>query len=55
MNNVIFDKEMNEKLLSGITKLYKAVSCTLGPNGRNVIISKDNGKPYITNDGVTIA
>ena len=55
MNNVIVDKEMNEKLLSGITKLYKAVSCTLGPNGRNVIISKDNGKPYITNDGVTIA
>ena len=55
MNNVIFDEEMNEKLLSGITKLYKAVSCTLGPNGRNVIISKDNGKPYITNDGVTIA
>ena len=55
MNNVIFNNEMNNKILSGITKLYEAVSCTLGPSGRNVIISKDNGKPFITNDGVTIA
>ena len=55
MNNVIFNDEMNDKILSGITKLYVAVSCTLGPSGRNVIISKDNGKPFITNDGVTIA
>jgi len=55
MNNVIFNDEMNDKILSGITKLYEAVSCTLGPSGRNVIISKDNGKPFITNDGVTIA
>ena len=55
MNNVIFNEEMNNKILSGITKLYEAVSCTLGPSGRNVIISKDNGKPFITNDGVTIA
>ena len=55
MNSVIFNDEMNDKILSGITKLYEAVSCTLGPSGRNVIISKDNGKPFITNDGVTIA
>lgn len=39
----------------GIDKLADLVKLTLGPKGRNVIISKPYGKPTITNDGVTIA
>lgn len=39
----------------GIDKLSNLVKLTLGPKGRNVIISKPYGKPTITNDGVTIA
>lgn len=40
---------------AGIDKLANLVKLTLGPKGRNVIISKPYGRPTITNDGVTIA
>ena len=43
-----------EKLISGVDKLCSTVSLTLGPKGKNVVIN-NNGKPVITNDGVTIA
>ncbi len=39
----------------GVNKLNDIVKITIGPNGRNVIIDRDNGSPLITNDGVTIA
>ena len=39
----------------GINKLSDAVKVTIGPKGRNVVISKPYGAPLITNDGVTIA
>lgn len=42
-------------LLKGVNKLNNIVKITIGPNGRNVIIDRDNGSPLITNDGVTIA
>lgn len=50
-----FGDEARQKLLEGIEKLAKAVKVTLGPKGRNVVLSKSYGAPLITNDGVTIA
>ena len=49
-----FDAEAKSKLLDGITKLAKAVSTTLGPCGRNVIID-EFGQVHSTKDGVTVA
>lgn len=50
-----FSSETRNKLKQGIDILYKAVSCTLGPAGRNVIIEKQYGNPISTKDGVTVA
>lgn len=47
--------EARKKLLAGVTKLTEIVATSLGPRGRNVIISPRNGLPYVTKDGVTIA
>ena len=56
MNEIYFDKEAREKLISGINKLNKAVSSTLGPNGSTVIIyDRQNDKYKVTKDGVSIA
>lgn len=51
---IAFDKECREALLSGINKLADAVSVTLGPRGRNVVLS-ESGEIKVINDGVTIA
>lgn len=50
-----FGDEARQKLLAGVEKLANAVKITLGPKGRNVILSKKYGSPMVTNDGVTIA
>lgn len=47
--------ELKENLLSGIRKLNDAVSSTLGPGGRNVLIREQNGEVKVTKDGVTVA
>ncbi len=52
---VLFSKEARERMLRGMDVLNEAVSCTLGPKGRNVVFDKDFQDPIITNDGVTIA
>ncbi|KAL3833795.1 hypothetical protein ACJIZ3_008531 [Penstemon smallii] len=49
-----FDRKCRDALLSGINKLADAVSVTLGPKGRNVVLSESNTVKVI-NDGVTIA
>ena len=51
---IIYDSEAKEKILSGIDKLEKAVSVTLGPCGKNVIID-EFGQIHSTRDGVTVA
>ncbi|CAL5412860.1 unnamed protein product [Camellia sinensis] len=51
---ISFDKECREALLAGIDKLADAVSVTLGPKGRNVVLS-ESGTLKVINDGVTIA
>ena len=52
---VNFDEDARRALERGVNALADAVKVTLGPKGRNVVISKAWGAPTITNDGVTIA
>ena len=52
---VTLGKTSREKLVSGIDILADAVVSTLGPNGRNVVISNPQGAPQSTKDGVTVA
>lgn len=53
--DIIFDEEARRKLLAGIDKLADTVKVTLGPKGRNVILSKSFGAPRVTKDGVSVA
>ena len=56
MSKIIsFDREAKEKLQHGIDKVNKAVSITMGPFGRNVLIEKEHGEVISTKDGVTVA
>lgn len=52
---LLFDEAARQGLLRGVEKLARAVKCTLGPAGRNVILDKKFGSPTITKDGVTVA
>lgn len=51
---VFYDSDARNRVLGGAELLYKAVKTTLGPKGRNVVISK-LGNPTVTKDGVTVA
>jgi chaperonin GroEL len=51
----MFDDAARAKLLAGVDKLANAVAITMGPTGRNVIISKSFGGPSVTKDGVTVS
>lgn len=56
MSKIIeFGPEARKSLVNGIDKLANAVTSTLGPNGRNVVISKPGDYPASTKDGVTVA
>ncbi|CAN2218438.1 GroL Chaperonin GroEL (HSP60 family) [Candidatus Nanopelagicaceae bacterium] len=50
-----FDEHARRAMERGVNQLADTVKVTLGPKGRNVVISKSFGAPTITNDGVTIA
>ncbi len=50
-----FDAKARSKLKIGVDILAKAVTVTLGPKGRNVVLEKKFGSPTITKDGVTVA
>ena len=50
-----YGAEARKALESGVNQLADTVRVTLGPKGRNVVLSKSYGSPLITNDGVTIA
>ncbi len=52
---ILFSEDARHALERGINKLADTVKVTLGPKGRNVVLSKKFGAPLITNDGVTIA
>ena len=56
MSKIIdYGSDSRTKLVSGIDKLADAVVSTLGPNGRNVVISQPGTTPQSTKDGVTVA
>src|SRR5438094_1426251 len=52
---VKFSEEARAKMLKGINVLADAVTVTLGPRGRNVVLEKSWGAPTVTKDGVTVA
>ncbi len=53
--DIKFDIEARDAIKRGVDALANAVKVTLGPKGRNVIISKSFGGPQVTKDGVTVA
>ena len=53
--DIKFDVEARDSIKRGVDALANAVKVTLGPKGRNVIISKSFGSPQVTKDGVTVA
>lgn len=52
---VFYDDDARRRVLGGAKALYDAVKVTMGPKGRNVILSKSYGAPSVTHDGVTVA
>lgn len=52
---VFYDDDARRRVLAGAEILYNAVKTTMGPKGRNVVISKSYGNPTVTHDGVTVA
>ena len=53
--DIYYGEDARKKLKTGVDKLADAVKDTLGPRGRNVVLSESFGSPTITNDGVSIA
>lgn len=53
--DVRFDRASRDRLIKGVDILADAVKATLGPCGRNVMLSKSFGAPRVTKDGVTVA
>ena len=52
---VKFEQDAREAILRGVNILADAVTVTLGPKGRNVVLDKSFGAPNVTKDGVTVA
>src|SRR5437879_2892634 len=50
-----FAQDARDKILRGVNVLADAVTVTLGPKGRNVVLDKSFGAPTVTKDGVTVA
>jgi len=53
--DIRFGEDARQNMINGVRKLAKTVSLTLGPKGRNVVLSQSFGEPKITKDGVTVA
>lgn len=52
---ILYGDEARAAVLSGAKQLADAVKVTMGPKGRNVVVSKSYGGPNVTHDGVTVA
>ena len=52
---LLFDEQARQSLKKGMDVLAGAVKVTLGPKGRNVVLSRKFGSPLVTKDGVTVA
>ena len=53
--DIKFQEDARQRIRIGVQKLASAVKVTLGPKGRNVVLSRSFGSPQITKDGVTVA
>src|SRR5262244_2894606 len=53
--DIRFSEDARSKVLRGVNVLADAVTVTLGPKGRNVVLENSFGAPNITKDGVTVA
>ena len=53
--DIVYGNDSRQGILRGVNSLANAVKVTLGPRGRNVILSRSFGSPTITKDGVTVA
>jgi len=54
-NGVYFADQSRKKLFEGLRIAAEAVSCTLGPNGKTVLIQNGENPPIVTKDGVTVS
>jgi len=52
---ILFNADARARVLRGVNILADAVTVTLGPRGRNVVLEKSWGAPTVTKDGVTVA
>ena len=52
---ILYKDDARRALMHGMGIMVEAVSVTLGPKGRNVVLEKKFGQPQIINDGVSIA
>src|SRR6187551_3412151 len=52
---IVHGEDSRQAILRGINTLANAVKITLGPKGRNVVLSRKFGSPLVTKDGVTVA
>lgn len=52
---ILHGEEARQTILRGVNQLSDAVKATLGPRGRNVLVERPVGPPYLTKDGVTVA
>ena len=52
---LLFGDDARQKMLTGVNKLARAVTTTLGPKGRNVALDKSWGAPNVIHDGVSVA
>jgi len=52
---VVFSNEARKELYAGLEVTAEAVSCTLGPKGKTVLIQNNEGSPIVTKDGVTVS
>ena len=55
VNRVLFSSDARKKLYKGLSIAAEAVSCTLGPNGKTVLIQNGDSAPIVTKDGVTVS
>jgi chaperonin GroEL len=55
MNNTLSKQETLQKLLKGVDTLANVVKTTSGSKGHTILIQREDGSPYITKDGVTVA
>lgn len=55
MSKTLYFEQSQDRIKQGVNILEKAVSVTMGPKGRNVIIEREGMIPHITKDGVTVA